>query len=226
MGIVRTTFRTLSRVRGARIFHSRGDAFEASWEPVDRDVFTTTGLAEDQQAIVRLSKGVGLPDGIPDILGIAIKVLGAHGPRLDQDLLLASALNAGAGRRMLWPARHFTSATFSSVLAHEVGSRRTHLVARVLGPDRTSLADVRSGAAPHLQILLDDTSGRRLARLRLGRPLGPRPSQDLRFDPWHAGPGLRPVGLANWIRRPAYRASQAGRGAPTTSCHSHPSCTT
>lgn len=201
-------------MRGARVFHPRGVAFEASWEPVDRDVFAATGLAEDQQAIVRLSKGVGLPDGFPDILGIAIKVLDAHGPRLDQDLLLASAPNLGAGRRMLWLARDFTAATFSSVLAYQVGSLRTHVVARVLGPDGTSLADVRAGAASDLTILLDDTSGRHLARVRLGSPLGPRSSDDLRFDPWHAGPGLRPVGLANRVRRPAYRASQGGRGAP------------
>ncbi len=67
---------------------------------------------------------------------------------------------------------------------------------------------------PTLEIVLDDADGRHLARLELGRPLPAHVGEDLRFDPWHAGPGLRPVGVLNRVRRPAYRASQQGRGAP------------
>lgn len=211
---VRGLFRTLSRVRGARIFHPDGEAFEARWTPLDVRVFAGTGLAEERRAIVRLSQAVGLPDRAPDILGVAIKVLDAHGHRTDQDLLLASTVDDGRGRHVLWPARTFTAATFSSVLAHRVGTRRAVLVARVRSAGPVAMADLRGAPPPAIEVLLDDADGRHLARLELGRPLGPLVSQELRFDPWHAGPGLRPVGLLNRIRRPAYRASQQGRGAP------------
>lgn len=48
----------------------------------------------------------------------------------------------------------------------------------------------------------------------LGRRLPASVADDLRFDPWHTGASLRPVGLLNRLRRPAYVASQRSRGVP------------
>src|SRR4029450_7999147 len=43
------------------------------------------------QALLRFSRGAGLPEPLPDALGVAIKLPDAHGPGVDQDLLLTSS---------------------------------------------------------------------------------------------------------------------------------------
>jgi hypothetical protein len=40
--------------------------------------------------------------------------------------------------------------------------------------------------------------------LRVGDPLGPAAAEALRFNPWTTGPGIRPVGRLNRLRRPSY----------------------
>ena len=52
-----------------------------------------------------------------------------------------------------------------------------------------------------------------VGELSLGARLPAGVTEDLRFNPWRTGPGLRPAGPFNGIRKVAYAASQAGRGA-------------
>jgi hypothetical protein len=114
--------------------------------------------------IARLSKAIGLPGRIPDVLGIALR-FGS------QDLLLATALAPlPVLHHVLVPATGFDRATFSSLLAHRAGSGIGIIRGRVHG----SLA-----RGPGL---LDEVSQAQGLELRLeGAGLGPvGPIQRLR----------------------------------------------
>jgi hypothetical protein len=54
-------------------------------------------------ALLRFSRGAGLPEPLPDALGVAIKLPDAHGPSADQDLLLTSSSDRPLLRRLLLP---------------------------------------------------------------------------------------------------------------------------
>lgn len=208
-------FRALARLRGARVFHPRGAAYEATWSPPPDDRLRPSGAAPPgtHRAVVRVSRGVGLPQALPDVLGVAVKVLDLHGDGRDQDLLLASVLGGAYGSRLLAPRRAFAGARFSSVLPYEVDGRRSPVVATVEGePDTTpqGTADA-DGVRVHLELL---HSGAPLGVVALAARLPAAVAEDLRYDPWHTGEALRPAGWLNELRRPVYHASQQGRAAP------------
>ncbi|MBW3577620.1 MAG: hypothetical protein KY462_07780 [Actinobacteria bacterium] len=82
-----------------------------------------------------------------------------------------------------------------------------------VGP--ATLEELREAETSALRIQLSLDSDGEIAELRLGDRLPQDVADDLRFDPWHTGQALRPVGVLNRLRRPAYRASQSGRDAPS-----------
>lgn len=211
--ITGSAFRLLSDLRGARILHPDGVAFDARWDAVDPVLPEGSPLAarDGRQAIVRLSRGIGLPPAIPDILGVAIKVPDVHGAGADQDLLLASVGPGPVGRRVLTPAIDFRATTFSSLLPYTVDGRRAPVVAEVHGPGASTLVALRYADASALEVQLYLGSGGHFARVSLGRRLDDEVARELRFDPWHTGEALRPTGIVNRLRRPAYGASQEGR---------------
>ena len=204
-------FRTLSRLRRARVFHPRGAAYEAVWQPAvdSRD----QGSDGELRAVVRMSRGVGLPPPSPDVLGVAIKVIDAHGPGHDQDLLLVSAGPGRWGSCVLRPAWSFSGTTFSSLLPYEVSDTRTAVIAVVHGEPTTSIDD--ADARPDVRVAVSlARTGTPLATVVLTRPLSAAVARDLRFDPWNTGGSMQPAGLLNRVRRPVYAASQDGRSAP------------
>lgn len=209
-------FRLASDLRGARIFHPKGVAFEARWTAVDPVLPEESPLNDSRghAAIVRLSRGIGLPPALPDILGVAIKVLDVHGEGRDQDLLLASVGPGPVGRRVLTPAVDFRATTFSSLLPYAVEQAgRAPVVAEVHGPGVSTLVALRHADASALEVQLYLGSGGHFARVALGSRLDDEVAREIRFDPWHTGDALRPTGLVNRLRRPAYVASQEGRSA-------------
>jgi hypothetical protein len=220
--VTASLFRSLSRLRGARVFHPRGAAYEAVWRPAagsSSDLWAP-GVEGDGRAIVRISRGVGLRPPVPDVLGVAIKVLDAHGSGRDQDLMLASV---GAGRwasRVLRPARSFSGTTFSSVLPYDVAGTRTPVVGVVHGEPVTSVRDADERPDVRIEVSLART-GAALARVILTRPLSARVARDLRFDPGNTGGAVRPAGFLNRLRRPVYEASQDGRSAPPDGTRPH-----
>lgn len=210
-------FGSLSRLRGARVFHPLGVAFEARWEPA-RDATRADHAplgSRERPAIVRLSRAVGLPPSVPDILGVAVKVLDVHGPGRDQDLLLASVGRGPVASRLLVPRWRFAGTPFSTILPYDLGGQRTAVVARVRAAGSSAYRDLASAAAPQADVRVSAATGGDLGWVRLGDRLPQTVADDLRFDPWHTGETLRPVGGLNRLRRPAYQASQRGRGAPT-----------
>lgn len=182
-------FGALSAVRRKRVFHPVGTGYEATFTPVtgalDSPLFAD---GEPRRALVRMSKGIGLPGRLPDVLGLAIKLV-----EPEQDLLLASA----RGRHLLWPAAHAATATYSSILWFRVGPRLVVLGAEPIdeGPRR-------------FRVTADD---RVVGYLELGEELPAEAAEDLHFSPANAGAGIEPAGPLNRLRKGAYAGSQALR---------------
>lgn len=110
----------LARLRRARAFHPRGRTFIATLSATAHCPEWLRLPREGGQAVVRLSRGIGLPGNVPDILGLAIRVA-AEEP---WDLLLSSS-----AARFPFPARAWTSAHFSTIttfIAEVVTARATH----------------------------------------------------------------------------------------------------
>jgi hypothetical protein len=57
------------------------------------------------QGVVRLSRGIGLPEPWPDFLGQAVRMLDGDGVAGIQDLLLVSSVSAVGGRQLIVPRR-------------------------------------------------------------------------------------------------------------------------
>lgn len=219
--VTATTFRMLSSLRGARVFHPDGVAFDARWEAVDPVLPPDSPLCESgHRTVVRLSRGIGLPSPLPDLLGVAVKVLDVHGEGTDQDLLLVSVGPGPVGQRVLTPAWDFRDTTFSSLLPYAVDRKRTPVVADVHGPGPSTFDELRNAAACALEVQLFLGSGGHFGRVALGRRLDDEIAGTLRFDPWHTADALRPTGVLNRLRRPAYEASHQGRHAPPAGARS------
>ena len=202
-----TFFGALSRVRRKRIFHPRGDGFEAAVE-VDRPLHRFDGiplLAEraTHGAVVRLSRAVGLPAPLPDLLGLALRLEDLYGSGAHQDFLLISSARPPLLRHLLVPARGgFAQQSYSSILPYRAGVDLLLVGALPAGPLEYDLAvaPLRGNWAP-------------FARLRLRAALSHERTEALRFNPWNTGPGLEPVGPMNGLRRSSYAGSQRGRSA-------------
>lgn len=177
-------------------------------------------------ALLRFSRGAGLPEPLPDALGVAVKLPDAHGPGADQDLLLTSSTSRPLLRRLLFPARSFLRRAFSTALPYDLDGKRVVLLL-VPAPTRNgrspegvahgggALAELRAAAADGLgfELRIAGTFGpsQRLATLTVGQPLPVEQTEALRFNPWTTGPGIHPSGWLNLLRDAAYRASQRGR---------------
>ncbi len=207
-----------SRLRDGRVFHPDGVVVEASWDP-NPDLFPGSPLTSaPRPALVRVSHAIGLPPGLPDILGVAIRVVDAHGAGRHQDLLLASSGTGSVTRHLLRPASVVTGTQVSSLLPYDVaGVGRHPIVAHTVGADRPitypEVVHDPDDLLPDLEVLVGAPHRPRLATLHTGARVPDAAAEPLRFDPWNTGPELRPAGLLNPLRRPSYRASQEGRGA-------------
>ena len=197
-------FGALSAVRRKRIFHPRGDGFEAEIE-VDRPLHRYDGipLLSDRATyggVARLSRAVGLPSSLPDLLGLAFRIEIAGGP---QDLLLISSARSPVLRHLLLPTRAgFGANTYSSILPYRIDDE-----IRLFG------AEPRGPLEYELQIAPLRGQWERFGRLRLRAALDGDRTENLRLNPWNTLPGVEPVGPLNGLRRSSYAGSQAGRGA-------------
>lgn len=211
-----------SAVRRKRAFHPDGLAFDA--------VLQTTGASHgapllDQAgrhpAVVRLSRAAGLPESLPDVLGLALRIEDAHGPGEPQDLLLVTSSSRPVLRHALLPARSFDHDRWSTLVPYRVGGRTVLFGARPLegdGGETPRLEDLRTGmaTAPRFALELAELRGpwEPIGVLQLGARRSQMESEALRFDPANTGGGIEPVGVVQATRRLAYRSSQAARPTP------------
>jgi hypothetical protein len=223
-------FYALATVRRRRSLHPVGMGYEG-WLQVLDGGQPQPGVPPFQPgttrpALLRFSRGAGLPEPLPDALGVAIKLPDAHGPGADQDLLLTSSTDRPLLRRMLFPASSFVRGAFSTALPYDFGGNRVVLllVPAHTGhrrstdgddhPARGALAELRAAAdGLRFELRIARTFGRSqaLATVIVGPPLPVDQTEALRFNPWTAGPRIRPAGWLNLLRDTAYRASQRGR---------------
>jgi hypothetical protein len=226
--VVAAGFYTLAALRNRRSLHPMGIGYQGwlrvpnEWPPPPGVPLFQAGATH--QALLRFSRGAGLPEPLPDALGVAIKLPDVHGPGVDQDLLLTSSTDRPLLRRLLFPATSFVRGAFSTALPYDLGSERVVLLlvpvptcdVRPAGREgRGALAELRAVAASGLELELRTAKsfGRSqpLATVTVGPPLSSDQTEELRFNPWTTGPGIRPSGWLNLLRDAAYQASQRGR---------------
>ena len=206
--------RLASQLRGERVIHPRGTTRTGRLAVHGVDLparLLRTPASYD--VVVRLSRSLGLPRPLPDVLGVAVRVLDAYGEGRHQDLLLDTGASPRVLRRLPLPRRTRT-AMHSSLLGYDIGDRggrgdsgdavgaRVLLGAREVGRDAWELCVAR----PH-------DPWQVWASLSLGPQLRAPLGRQLRFDPWTTGPDLRPAGVLNALRRGAYPASHVGPDA-------------
>jgi hypothetical protein len=195
------TFRARSALRGARVFHPRGTGYDATlaitsgWEGVP-----ALAPGSEHRAIVRLSRAAGLPRPLPDALGIGLRLPDVYGRGRHQDFLLVTSARGPVLQHLLLPGLA-PGQPYSSLLLYKIGGD-----VRLVGalPDgerafRLAVAPLRGGWRP-------------VGELRLGRALPGEYTEQLAFNPWNTGEGIRPIGPLMGLRRAAYRGSQRGRG--------------
>ena len=222
--LLAAAFRLLAVLRRGRSLHPVGVGYRARLEvtgvagPWSGVRLLAPGARYD--AVVRFSRGAGLPEPLPDALGVAVRLPDAYGRGRAQDFLVTSSADLPLARRLLFPGRSFLHRSFSSALPYRVGGQE---VVTVLRPQlarwpRTgrALADLSSAAATGqlvFELRLAGSLGRSrtVGLLAVGDPLDPAATEALRFNPWTTGEDLRPVGRLNRLRRPSYRESQHGR---------------
>ncbi len=206
---------SLARRRSGKPMHPRGVVLDAVLERTgavpDWGVPWLTGPARDR-AVVRLSRGAGLPAPLPDVLGLAVRLPGGDRP---VDLLLSSA---GRGRwtRFLPVPRVDAGVPYSSIMGYRSVAGTLRLAAvperpERLGSDPGPVAAGAPGAVFRLLVARGSGEWVPFARLELSGRAGEL-DPDVRFDAVrNPPPGLLADGAMARFRAPAYAAARVGR---------------
>jgi hypothetical protein len=198
-------FGALSAARRRRVFHPRGAAYDATL--VVHGGARGAELLDEparRPCVVRLSRGIGVREPLPDVLGLALRVPDAYGPGAHQDLLMTTAGERPVLRSVFGLARSAERGHYSSVLPYRIGDGHAYIGAR----------PVHAGATgPRFALEVAPPLGRwaEVGLVELGRPWDDAASDALRFNPFFTGGGIEPVGVLQTLRRRAYAGSQAAR---------------
>lgn len=192
----------LASLRRAPAFHPTGSVHQARLTIAAGD-HVLGRLAGDVDAVVRVSRGAGLPSPLPDVLGLAVRTLGRHGV----DVLMSSSGRGRVTRHLLVPGRDPGALHFSSLapFVDDAGRRFVIGASPTTGDARTFTLQVAAPRRPWQDV----------GTLRLAEPDDADDQGALEFDPWRVPTWMRPAGLLNALRRPAYGASQAARADHT-----------
>lgn len=216
-------FGAVARLRGGRPLHPAGVAFEGELV-VDGPALPQAELfsrAGRHRVVARFSRGFGLPEALPEILSVAIKVPDAYGPGRDQDLMLTATGERPVLRRVFAAGRSHLARTYSSVFPFTVGDEEV-LLGAAPGTDGrhgdSGLEELRAAAragdlALDVRVATPRGPWRTVGRVELRRVLGPEEEGRLAFSSSNAGGGIAPAGFVNAVRDAAYDAAARGRGA-------------
>jgi hypothetical protein len=211
--VVAVPVAALTRIRRAKPMHPRGVVFAARLERRGLDTgIAWLDTAGTEDALVRMSRGAGLPPPFPDLLGFALRVAGAR----PVDLLLSST---GTGRwtRRVPVVRQDAATPYGSIMAYRsaVGPVWLSAVPQATGlpADRARLATEGPGTVVALSVAGATGPWRQFATVTLGPP--PHPADPpVHFDAvLNAPPGLSADGPMARFREPAYAAARAAQGA-------------
>jgi hypothetical protein len=206
-GAVGALLAGLAALRRGKAVHPKGVVHEALLRPYgSRHAPRAAPLISqpgEHLAIVRFSRSLGVPRPLPDLFGMSIRILDAHGPERHQDLLLVTSVDLPILHHIFLPATDVRQRPYSSSLPYRAGGER-FLVGAL--PHRASPTD---DLRFHLAVAPLFGRFQPVAELVVGREL-PHEPDALRFNPIeNSGPGFEPLGFLNGMRDPAYRASQA-----------------
>jgi hypothetical protein len=202
------------------VFHPFGVLAHGSIErlaPLGEGLPITSG-----EVIGRVSKGVGLPGGLPDIVGLAWRMppRSPRPPPTPWDVLLASAGVGTLSRFLLQPIVSWPGATLSSVMPLRHQNQNWWISARLstaIDKPGVRLDDIEAHISHgEIRFEIDQACGagkfRVLARLILNQVV-PAGADDIAFDPTtHSHPDV--TLLPGWMtefRRTAYQRSRQGR---------------
>ncbi len=215
-------FGSLSRLRRRRIAHPHGIGFDAELSidlpPSQDQAAGVFAKRATQRAVVRFSRALGLPETVPDILGIAVRLSDCYGPGVHQDLLTVTSWRAPLARHTLIPApRGFLGHFFTTLVPYRVGERLLMVGfeanPRSRSPHRLGRFAARASGS-EFELLAAEMAKRweRVGVLRIGRQIEDEEIDRVRFNPWNTAPGLTPVGPLQKTRADAYAGSQRGWG--------------
>ncbi|PHV68299.1 phosphodiesterase [Williamsia muralis] len=209
-------------LRGARLFHPDGVLAKGT---LTRTAADGVGLPmADCDVVARVSKGVGMPGTVPDVLGLAIRMPPHPGDHSPWDVLLAGAAGTNViARTIPFPARALGNAVLSSLqpLHHDGGS--WWLRARVTPETPQASVSVENlrtqidGAGLVFDIEQAHGTGpfEPLARVTLSESVDEADYPNIGFDPTvNTTRDVDPE--PNWLsgtRKLAYRYSRKGRAA-------------
>lgn len=198
----------VARARGARALHPDGIVVAGR---LVRHGVPGSGVAwleetGDDDVVVRLSRGGGLPAWAPDVHGLALRHDGT-------DLLLSTTSGHRVLRHVPTLRRSPGRGGYGSVMPFRGPSGPVLLAAvpsprRALPADLAALAVVLEHEPLRLRMVWATPTGpwRTFGRLDVG---GPRPvDRPLRFDPLRSPPGLDVYAWTRLLREPAYTASR------------------
>ncbi|PRX66807.1 hypothetical protein B0I32_105247 [Nonomuraea fuscirosea] len=228
-------FGTAARLRHGRPLHPSGLVLDARlrlhgaprpWGTPFLD------QAMELRGVARLSRSVGVPAPLPDILGVALRW--EQQDDTVADLLLASTGRNRISRRVLRPAARWTG-MYSSLFPYQAGERRLLLGALLHTPaslpatfDALALAVEFDPVVLELLVAAPAGPWRLFGQVRLSAPARTDAERPMRFDPLqHPIRGLRPAGWLNEVRGAAYTAAQRvpdlpERAVPRATAHDRP----
>jgi hypothetical protein len=186
-----TALGVTTAVRGARVFHPRGQTRQCRLAVAGGTSWGARVLDEpaEHDGVVRTSRGIGLPAPLPDVDGLALRLPGLGVDGLPLDVLINSAWRFAFAPSVL-------SATWSCVLPYRTGSGR-----QVLLGARPQESGFTMWVAPVLG------AWQPWGRLEVGDvALG-----DVRTDPTVGAEDLVPVEPFRRLRAWSYAASQSAR---------------
>jgi hypothetical protein len=239
--VLERSFTAVARLRGGRPLCRGGIVFDATLRLHGTSRFWGVPLLDDSaelRGIARVSRAVGLPPPLPDVLGLALRwerpartAAGFDGdgngngkgdlpegigePAI-AELLLATTGHGLLGRHLPRVTTRFSPGFYGSLLPYAAGDRRILLGAvapraETVPADIAALARAVAERAMTLELVIATELGRweRFGELTLTGPARGDGRQPVRFDPtWHPIPGLPPAGLLQQVRGPTYAAVQ------------------
>ncbi|TWF79933.1 hypothetical protein FHX44_115869 [Pseudonocardia hierapolitana] len=212
--LVAAAFARLARWRRAPAFHPRGTLFDGRVALTERESATATALGGtgERPALVRLSKGVGTPGALPDLLGVALRTeVGGH---------VLDVLFTSGRRRLLVPSTGWGRRPYTTLLPYTAAGARVVLG---LDPEAPAAAADPAAATPMAFTVTERERGgapRPVGRLVL---VAPHTGDPVAFDPvLNAHPQLRPAAPLRRLRVWAYTGSRRGRGAARDDLHRRP----
>lgn len=214
-------FGGLAGLLHGRPLHPDGVAFAATLtvSEATEPTLELFARAAEYDAAVRFSRGFGLPEPLPEVLSLAVKVRDAYGPGADQDFLLtASGERPLLRHTFAWGRSHLTQ-TYSSVIPFSAAGRSVLFGAVTRSAPMDEERDLpeliqragHGGLALDLRMATLRGPWRALARVDVGRRLEPGEEQALSFNSDTTGGGITASGLLNRIRGAAYDASVRAR---------------